>query len=231
MAARALCPGIDPGQARVPAEPPVLATLEPPGARRRSASTASSSVEPPVEVVEQLAVAERLTGGHRQPTGPSGQLAHLVEPTGGQLGSDAGLDAPVELVALQAQPDDGIRHGRVHLEAGPVGREGPTAADGHLQRPHHPPTVGRLHPTCGHRVEAGQASVEGGGVGFGLELGPHVGVATGQLEVVDHGPEVQAGAADQHRPPTPLGDVGQRQPGGGLELRDGEVLVRRRPDR
>ena len=48
----------------------------------------------------------------------------------------------------------------------------------------------------------------------------------GTVELVDHRPQVEAGAADEQRPVTPSLDVGDRRPGPVGEGGDGEVLPR-----
>ena len=61
-------------------------------------------------------------------------------------------------------------------------------------------------------------------VEFGVERGDHVRVATGDAQIVDDGPEVEAGSADEHRMATPLLDPRQRLPRRLLELPHREIL-------
>ena len=100
------------------------------------------------------------------------------------------------------EPDLGDAGGRVGLEPGPELGEGPAGAERDLEGAHHPPAVGRLHAGRPDRVELGQPGVQVGRLGaavveLGLERGGHLGVAARDVEVVDHGAQVQAGAPDE----------------------------------
>ena len=91
----------------------------------------------------------------------------------------------------------------------------------HLEGAHDAAAVGGLHPGGGHRVERGQPGVEplraAGRIGLGLERRRHVREPTGDLEIVDHGPQVQPGAADEQGPVPPAGDARHGGAGRGLE--------------
>ena len=80
------------------------------------------------------------------------------------------------------------------------------------------------------RVELGQAVVErvqaAGPVGLALELGGDRRESARQLEVVDHGPQVQARPPDQQGPVPAFVDLRQGRSGRGLEPPDGELLGR-----
>ena len=86
--------------------------------------------------------------------------------------------------------------------------------------------VGRLHPPRRHRVQLGQAPVEPLRVRLGLDALAHVGKLSGQLQVVDDGTEVQAGATHEQRPVPPLLDRRHRRAGVALEARHVVVVAR-----
>ena len=107
---------------------------------------------------------------------------------------------------------------------GPKVENGLPRAERDLERPHDPAVVGRLHPSGRHGIEHGQAGVEIGhrrpGRRPARPPGPPctVGIAAGEPQVVDHGPQVEAGAAHQERVVAPGGDAAQRVAGRPLEL-------------
>ena len=90
--------------------------------------------------------------------------------------------------------------------------------------------IGRLHPPGGHGIERGQPGMEVGHLDpalgqLVLEGRLDLGIAAGELQVVDDGPQVEAGAPHQQGVVAPGGNAAQRLPGRLLELGDGELLV------
>ncbi len=78
----------------------------------------------------------------------------------------------------------------VGVETGTERRERATAADRHLESTQHSTPVGRFHAGRGHRVELAEPPVECGGVGLGVEVGAHVGIARRDVQGVDDRPQV-----------------------------------------
>ena len=113
--------------ARVAAEPALLAAGEAPGAH-------DGELQRVVEggltlnVGEQLLVAESLRRGAGDRV--FGEGPHFVEEAIGELAIVPGCDALVELAAVPEQPDLHEWRGRIVAQSGPVGREGLAAADG-----------------------------------------------------------------------------------------------------
>src|ERR1019366_6268276 len=70
-------------------------------------------------------------------------------------------DAPVEVGRVMADPDQADRCRRIALEAGAERREWPTGTYGHLQGPYQSAPVGGLDTAGRHRVELGEAVVQG----------------------------------------------------------------------
>ncbi len=103
---------------------------------------------------------------------------------------------------------------RVGVQPRPERGEGLSAAERHLQRPHHPTPVGRLHARGGDRVDRHQTPVQRQGVRLHLQLGSHRRKPPRDRELVDDRPVIETGAADQQRTVTPLldGINGRRSP-------------------
>ena len=117
-------------------------------------------------------------------------------------------------------------------EPGPEVRERPARPERDLERPHDASPVGRGHPPGGDRVEL-RADGRGGPPARPHPLsssassaGGDVGIAARDGQVVDDGAVVEPGAAHQQRVPPGRRHHGQGLPGGRLELRHGELLVR-----
>jgi hypothetical protein len=184
---------------------------------------------PSGQVVEQLPVAEGLAGGAGHLAGRAPEVPHLVEEPGVELLAVADLDAGPDHLARQPQPGEPEPRGRVGAQTRAVRRERSATAQGHLEGPHDAPAVPGLDAVRGGRIGDRQPAVEGADAGgrgrLLLEAGPHLRPLAGEREPVDHGLEVQAGAAHEQRPPSPRLDAGQRPGGGGREAGDGEVLV------
>ena len=130
--------------------------------RRRIAARASSSVVAPRDVLEQLPVAERLTGGARQARRPCREAGDLVDETGGELGLEPGRDPAVELAAVERQPDEAEARRPVVAEARPRPAERPARAEDDLERPDESAAVRWFDPRRRRRVERDEAGVERG---------------------------------------------------------------------
>ena len=151
---------------------------------------ASSS---PVEVVEQLLVAERL---RRRAGEPRGSASQRRAPRRGSPPRSGRRSAPrcgrrrSSAVAPQADERErrsaGRRRGRARsCENGrPLPRVTSSARTTRRR-------LRRLHPGGGGRVELAAAGVQRRRVGVGLELGPDLGVLPGDVEVVDDRPQVE----------------------------------------
>ena len=191
--------GVEPLDPGVAPEPRPLPAGEPAGAAH-GAVDGVVEVDLAGHVGQQLAVAERLAGGARQPVRPGRQLPYLVDEPGGELGPVPLGDAarrPPRRAAARPRAGTG---GGIGPEPGAEAGERPAGPDGHLEGAHDPPPVAGLHPAGRDGVERGQAVVQHGGVRLALQLGPDLGPPAGDGEAVDRGPQVQAGAADQQGP-------------------------------
>ena len=109
---------VQPDDPRITPEPRLLAAGERP---RPAQDRRPGLVErcAPRDVLEQLPVAERLTGGARQARRPCREAGDLVDETGGELGLEPGRDPAVELAAVEREPDEAEPRRPVVTEAWP----------------------------------------------------------------------------------------------------------------
>ena len=169
----------------------------------------------PLQVLDQLLVAERLAGGARDR--PLQQRRDLADEAGVDHRLHTPLDPPSEDVArpTQAELRDGVR--RVDVESGPERAERATAADAHLRARARRAGVfvGSIRAAAiGSSVgETGMERGRSDASGVLVELGTDLGPLSGKVDVVDHHPVVQAGAGDEQRPLAASGDVVERARG------------------
>src|ERR671916_251562 len=152
-------PRLQPVDAGVAPEPRPLPAGEAPGAPDRQLERVVEG-RLPLEVGDELAVAERLAGGSRQAPGVVDQPADLVEEAVRHLPVVPRRDAGGDDLVGQADTDEAEAAGRVRVQPRPERRERAAGAQGDLQGPHHPAPVGRLHARGGHRIEVGEPAVE-----------------------------------------------------------------------
>ena len=184
---------VDPAYAGVPAEPPLLAHRELAGA---GDGRLHGSVD--IRFVEQFLVAEGLASGTRQRPSCRQSLDLL-----GQAGRDhrqhPPLDACRQHLAAPAQSDHHDVGRRVGPETGTEGAERAAGTERHLQRPHDAPPVGWVDAPSGDRVERIESAPEGTDIVLGLQLLPNVRPLTRDVQLVDHGGEVEPGPGDEQR--------------------------------
>ena len=186
------------------------------GCGGRPASTASSRRQAAVEVGEQLLVAERLAGGAGQAprVGRAAAATSSRKPAAiwrAVAGLDAGGD---QRRAAGRRPPGGTgsagrprARGRSDENGRPLPRVTSRARTTRRR------LVGSMRAAA-DRVELGEAGVERVGVGLGLELGPHLGVPARDVEVVDDGPQVEAGARRRAGPGGPGASMSAMAPPG-----------------
>ena len=198
-------PGIDPADAGIATEPALLAPGE---LLRPGDGELYGLVEPglAVEVGQQLLVAERLAGGAGQPAGAivQGPATSARKPAS-IWARETGLDALVELGRARR---GGRRAGRASADSG-RGRDRTTRTGGRCRAsPRGParPGDGSSVPCATRRPgRARRAGACSSAVSpTALELGSHFGELAREIEVVDDGPQVQAGAPDEQRAMAPL---------------------------
>src|SRR5205823_3964168 len=205
--------GVEPADPGVTAEPGFLAAGEPPGGLDR--------LQPgfvqgplPVQVAEQLLVAQGPAGGPALAQALGGQAPHLGFQARLPHPADAGGDPLVEFGPRQGEAD---LDGRAVLGEGWHGRgeRAPRYLD-HLQGAHDPaPVAGQDRGRRG-RVEAGQPGVQSGRADVGellLEAGPDSLVCSGKVQVIEGGADVEAGTAGQDGHPAAGDDLVDRGPG------------------
>src|SRR6266545_3114024 len=160
-----------------------------------------------------------LAGGEPPDPGVSSEPDHLASsefprPThrlcgclGEQAGidqrSDAHLDSAGQDVAWNVDPRGPNALVRVAFPAGRVARERAPGEHGHLECSNGPSDVGRLDPGGRGRIELRQAlmqAIRSENLGLGAKFIAGVRVGGGELELIDDGPEIQAGATDQQDP-------------------------------
>ncbi len=198
---------LQPVDARIAAEPAHLLAGE---ASRllRDGDERVVQIAQPVEVVDDLLVAERLACGDAE-TGA--QPFHFLDESSGEHPLGADVDAPVEFPARQVEAD---LHGGNHV---PVVRQARRIrTSGHLddlERADGAAGVVRIHARRGLGI-LGLQLVEQRSRPFGLftllKFPAHVGIGAGEGDVVDRGTRVQTGAADEDRPHSPALQFGDR---------------------
>ena len=204
---------VEPADAGIAAEPGFLAAGEPPG--RLDRLQAGFLQGPlPVQVAEQLLVAERAARGLAVAQALGGQAAHLGFQARLPHPVDAGGDPPVEFGPRQGEAD---LDGRPVLEEGRHGRgeRAPRDLD-HLQGAHDPPPVAGQDRGRRDRVEPRQPGVQRGRADPAellLEPSADSRVRSGKIQVVERGPDVEPGAADQDGHPVAGDDLVDRGPG------------------
>src|SRR5918997_1487417 len=151
---------LQPPDAGVASEPRPLPTGEPPGAPDGQLEALVEG-RLPLEVTDQLAVAQGLAGGAGQPPLVREQPAGLVEEAVGHLPVVAGLDAGGDDLVGQRHTDEVEAAGGVDVEPRSERRERPSAAEGHLQGADDPPAVGWVPSPPGDGIEGREAPVPG----------------------------------------------------------------------
>src|SRR5881396_1331453 len=152
------------------------------------------------EVPRELSVPDGPAGGEPPEQSPVEQDADLIEEPAVDHRPDASLDSAGQRVRRHVDPRSPNPIVRVALPPVREAREGAPGDRGNLERANRSPDVRRLDPAGGDRIELDQARVQAiraDDVGLGLELVAGGDVRPRELQVVDDGPEVQAGAADQ----------------------------------
>ncbi len=142
---------------------------------------------------------------------------------------EALLDAGVVDGRVEADAHQREGRGRVGVEPGPERREGAARAQRDLEGAHHPAPVGRFHAGRGHGVEIRQPGVQALGtpraLRLHLERGSHLREPPWHRQPVDHGAQVEPGAAHEQGPsPSPV-EVLEHGGGLGLEPAQCELLV------
>src|SRR6266508_4296863 len=135
-----------------------------------------------------------LTAGEPPDPGVSSEPDHLA---------DARLDTTGQDVPWNVDPRGPNAFIRVALPSHRVARERAPGDRGHLECPNRPSDVARLDPDGGGRIELRKALVQAirsENLGLGPKLVAGFRVRRRKLELIDDGPEVQAGAADQQDP-------------------------------
>ena len=191
---------VDPAYARVAAEPPLLSHRELAGAGddrldrrvecaslRRGSRTTPCSRAP----AERFARSGCCASDSTSATSP----ASIIRCT----------RSAIRLVSTgrgQRRPNCWNATRRVRVDAGTERAERPSAAERDLEGPHNATRIGRLHLRRRDRVESAElrdaAPRTPSRRGASLELGTHVGPASGNLHRVGHAAQVQAGAGHQH---------------------------------
>ena len=172
--------GVEPGDPGVAAEPGPLAAGEAPGAADGQVERLVQGRRSPAQVGEQLPVAEGLA--RRCATMPCGSAAQARGPRRGSRPpaarrSGASIRSASIVGGRSRAPTSVNGVGGWASRPGPKRENGPAAAEGHLEGPHDPAPVGRLHAAGGQRVELGEAARGARAVSaVGLELGPDLGV-------------------------------------------------------
>ena len=193
--------------------------------RRTIVSTASSRPTRAVEVLEQFLVPEGLGGGPRHPARAGGEALDLGQQPGRHHPLHPLLDPRRQHRSGPPQAEQRDGGGRERAHARPVGAERAAAADRDLERPLDAAAVAGLDAVGGDGVERPQAIEQDVDVGLLLEVGAGVGVLARQVEVVEHGRQVEPGAGDEQRPAAAPGDRPLGLGVGGAVVGDGERLV------
>jgi hypothetical protein len=177
---------------------------------------------------DELLVAQRLVRRARQPAGLVEECLHLGQQAVGQHQMHTVGDARGERCSIPAQADLHVRHIGIVVEARAERTERAAAADGHLQRTHHPTSVPGLHPRRCQRIERHQFGVQRGrpgSRGARFQLGAQFGPLARDLHRIGDGPQIQAGAGDDERPGAARCHVVQRGVRIRRELREGVLLA------
>ena len=149
-----------------------------PGSGATASATASSRGTPVLDVGQQLPVPERLAGGARQAPGRAARArTSSRSPPSSSARKRRSMRASWT-AGSKRMPTRTERGGRVGVEPGTEGGEGPARPEGHLEGPDHPAAVGRLHARArppGRARPAGRAErcQASRAVGLGLEGGGH----------------------------------------------------------
>ena len=173
--------GIEPVDARIPPEPGPLAAGEDPGPLHRE-PTASSNGSSVLDVIEQLAVSDRLPRCARQPAGLGRERPHLVEESLVHQLREAPLDTLVVERPLYGMPTWATGLEWIRRESRAERGEGQPEPIVTSRALHDPTPVRRLDPRCRDRVELVEPRVERLGpdpVGVSLETGRHLGQRPG----------------------------------------------------
>lgn len=188
---------IQPLDARIAAEPGILAAREPFGGAHGLAARLLLAALPG-QRGEHLLIAERPGGGASVPQPLCLQGAHLVDESRVPHPVDPQGDALVEFGAGHVDADlDGVVD---RIATGEVGGEGFAGDLDDFEGPDDAPPVARQDGAAGLRVGRGEPFVQRSGAVLGelrLQHGPDAGVRTGELQGVDRALHIEAGAAHQ----------------------------------
>ena len=216
---------VEPVDARVRAEPRLLAPGEPAG-RRDGVLDSLFGAEQPVEVRQRLAVSQRLCRGPALAQAGRIQPAYLVEQSRLPHLVHPGGDTGIELRPRDPQADrDG---GQVVLAGRQGGRERSPGELDDLQCTNDPPPVPGLDGLRRNGIRPHEPGVQGLDALPGelvLEPGAHGRVGRRDLEPVQGRADIQPRAADQDRPVPPGPDAGQVEAGITLVCRDARLLA------
>jgi hypothetical protein len=202
--------GVEPADARVAAEPGLLAAGEALGGLYRLLARLVQG-QLAVQVAEHLLVAEGAAGGSAFAQARAGQGAHPGLEAEPPHTVDPGGDALVEAGAGQGEADLDGRMGRIRtLEGGHGGGERAAGDLDDLEGPHDAAPVGGQDRGGRGRVEGGQAGVQRGRADareLVLQASASTIVRSGKIEVAESGTDVQARAAREDRDQAAGGDV------------------------
>ena len=183
--------GVEPGDARVAAEPGFLAAGEALGGLDRFFAGFVEG-ELAVQVAEHLLVAEGAAGGPAVAQASADQVPDLGLEAGPPHAVDPGGDALVEVRAGQGEADLDGRAGL--LEGGHGGGEGLAGDLDDLERTHDAAAVGGQDRGGRGRVEGGQAGVQRGGAQAGklvFQASASTVIRSGKIKIAESGTDVQ----------------------------------------
>ena len=193
--------------------------------RRRGLGAGLGELDAPLEVLEQLPVAEGLAGGPRQPAGaPASARTSSAKPRQSCASRRASSRAVEDGAGRGADRRGGP--GRAHRPAGPARRTRRVGrSEGHLEGAQDPPAVARLDPGRRGRIQRLEPSRSGRRARRARRprrssSREHGRVAARQLEAVEDGPVVEPGPSDEHRHRAPALDARHGRRGGTPELGD-----------
>jgi hypothetical protein len=187
--------GVEPGDARIAAEPGLLAAREALGRLDRFLARLLQG-ELAVQVAEHLLVAQGAAGGLAFAQARADQGAHLGLEAGLPHVVDPGGDALVEVGAGQGEADlDGGMVRTRRLEGGHGGGERAAGDLDDLKGAHDAPAVGGQDRGGRGRVEGGQARVQRGRAEAGelvFQASASTVVRSGKIKIAESGTYVQA---------------------------------------
>src|SRR3954452_10344527 len=218
------CLGVQPGDAWVRTEPRLLPACVA-ASGLCGVAAGRHLVQFAVEDGDGLAVADGPAGGgtvaqslrqERLRLAPEALLPHALDPS---------VDAFDQDLPLEAQPEHRCR--RDELAGGHRRTEGTAGELDDLERPDDAPEVAGKDRSAGLRVETSQPGMERVAAdpdGLGLQATADRCVGRRDLERVERGTPVEAGAPHQERTVTPGPDGSDIRAGGELVARDARLL-------